>query len=96
MADNMKYEWDEKKRQKNIVERGLDIAVLAPIVLSGRNTVFMPDIRRNYGEKRGLAFGIVRDLRLCVCFTLRGDVVRLITIYKVNKKDWGNYYGKIN
>ena len=94
MVGSIKYEWDENKRQKIIEERSLDIAVLAPSVLSGKNTLFLPDKRREYGEERWLAFGIVRSLRLCVCFTLRSDVVRLITIYKVNKKDWEKYYGK--
>jgi len=96
MVDELKYEWDEVKRQKNIIERGLDIAVLAPMLISGDHTIFMPDRRQDYGEERWLAFGLVKNLRLCVCFTLRLDVVRLITIYKVNKKDWENFYVKNN
>ena len=96
MAEKVKYEWDENKRQKIIAERSLDIAVLAPMVFSERNTVFLPDNRKDYGEERWLAFGIVNSVRLCVCFTLRIDVVRLITIFKVNKRDWEKYYGKDN
>ena len=94
MAKRTEYEWDENKRQKIINERGLDIAVLTPMVLAGRQTVFLPDKRQDYGEERWLAFGIVHGLRLCACFTLREDIIRLITIYKVNKKDWENHYGK--
>ena len=70
MQKKVVYEWDENKRQKNIDERGLDITVLAPMVLTGSDTVFIPDKRRDYGEERWLAFGIVRNLHLCVCFTL--------------------------
>ena len=94
MTVKVKFEWDDDKRQKNIDKRGLDIAILAPMVLYSQNTVFRADIRQDYGEERWLAFGIVHNVRLCVCFTLREDVVRLITIHKVNKKDWENYYGK--
>jgi len=94
MTENIKFEWDDDKRHKIINERGLDIAVLAPLVLSGKDTLFLCDMRRDYGEDRWLAFGIVRSLRLCVCFTIRIDIVRLITIFKVNKKDWEKYYGK--
>ena len=94
--EKLKYEWDENKRQKIIAERNLDIAVLAPIIFAEQNTVFLPDNRKDYGEERWLAFGIVHSLRLCVCFTLRGDVVRLITIYKVTKREWGKYRGKDN
>jgi len=96
MAEVERFEWDENKRQKIIQECGLDISVLAPLVLAAPNTVFLPDNRRDYGEERWLAFGIVSGLRLCVCFTLRNDVVRLITIYKVNKRDWEKYYGNEN
>ena len=94
MPDKLKYEWDENKRQRNIDERRLDIAVLGPMVINGRNTIFFPDKRKDYGEERWLAFGIVQSLRLCVCFTFRRDAIRLITIYRVNKKDWENNYGK--
>jgi len=94
MTDKVKFEWDPKKRQKNIDERGLDIVMLAPDLLASPSTKILPDKRKNYDEERWLAFGIVEKLRLCLCFTQRGDSVRLITIYKVNNKDWEKHYGK--
>ena len=90
------FEWDEEKRQKNIDKRGLDIAVLAPLLFAEPDTIIRPDNREDYGEKRQLAFGIVNGVRLCVCFTLRENVIRLITIYKINKRDWEKHYAKNN
>ena len=97
MMDNkLIYEWDEEKRQKNINERGLDITVLAPLVFSDPNVVIEQNNKLDYGEDRFRAYGLVEDLRLCVCFTMRENVVRLITIFKLKKKDWGKYYERKN
>jgi len=90
----VQYEWDENKRQENIEKRGLDMVILAPLVFADPFVVIEPDTRRNYGEERFLAYGLVAGERLCVCFTLRGAVIRLITIFKLNRKDWEKHYGK--
>ena len=86
------FEWDEEKRYKNINERGLDIAALGPLVLADPNVVIRQDERQDYGEERWQAYGNVDGLCLCVCFTLRGNVIRLITIFKLNKTDWEKHY----
>ena len=96
MDNKLKFEWDEVKRQKNINGRGLDIAVLAPLVLADPNVVIEQDNKLDYDEDRFLAYGMADGLRLCVCFTLRKEVVRLITIFKLNKKDWEKCYERKN
>ncbi|MCL2380584.1 MAG: BrnT family toxin [Treponema sp.] len=96
MTSEIMFSWNEAKRQENIKKRGLDIAVLASKVFADPNVIFRQDIRKDYGEDRYLAYGMASGLRICICFTLRGEVVHLITIFKVNKKDWEKYYaGKI-
>ena len=92
MNNDLVFEWDEIKRQKNINERGLDIAALAPLVLADPNVVIEQDDKIDYGEERYRAYGSVADLRLCVCFTMRQNVIRLITIFKLNKNDWRKCY----
>ena len=88
--------WDEGKRQENIEKRGLDIAILAPKVFADPNAEIESDFRRNYGEARYLIYGMADDLRLCICFTFREDVIWLITIFKIHEKNWGKHYGKKN
>ena len=90
------FEWDEEKRQKNIEERNLDIVDIAPEMLTNQDTVIWPDNRKDYGEKRFRAFGIVKEKHICLCFTKRNDKIHLITIYKMRKKEWEKYYGKNN
>ena len=92
----MKYEWDESKRQEIIAVRDLDIRELGPAVFEDPDVKIRDDDRRDYGEERFNAYGMVGNLRLCLCFTYRegGEVMRFITIFIVNKKDWENKYGK--
>ncbi|MDR1826081.1 MAG: BrnT family toxin [Rickettsiales bacterium] len=96
MEDKIVYEWDEAKRQKLIAERGLDIAVFGPDVVEAADGWVEPDERKNYGEARAKAYAVVDDLRLCVCYTVRDENIRLITIYKVKEKIWRKHYENKN
>jgi len=92
--ENKEYSWYSGKRQENIYKRGLDFVEFAPKIFADPNVVIRIDKRKNYGEKRYLAFGIADGMRLCLCFTLRNELIHLITIYKVNKRDWEKNYGQ--
>jgi len=91
---NEKYSWNPEKRKQNIKERGLDFVDLADKVFADPNFVIKADDRDDYGEDRYLAYGLVNEKRLCVCFTPRGEKLHLITIFRVNKRDWEKCYGK--
>jgi uncharacterized DUF497 family protein len=86
------YEWDEVKRQKLIATRGLDIAVLGPKVMTDPALVWKLDDRKDYGEPRYLAYGSAYGLHFCVCYTPRGTIIRLITIFRIREKDWRKYH----
>lgn len=94
VKDEIKFSWNEDKRQENIAKRGLDIAILAVKVFNDPNAKIRPDLRKEYGEDRFLIYGKADDLRICICFTLRNTEIHLITIFKMHKKDWEKYYGK--
>jgi len=94
------FRWDENKRQENIEKRGLDIVILAPKVFADPNAEIERDLRKQYGEDRYLIYGMADDIRICICFTMRKeggiDVIWLITIFKIHKKNWEKHYGKKN
>ena len=96
VMNEIKFMWDEGKRKENIKKRGLDIAILAPMVFNDPNAEIERDLRKNYGEDRYLIYGLADGLRLCICFTPREDVIWLITIFKLHKKDWEKHYGTKN
>lgn len=89
---NEKYSWDSGKRELNIETRGLDFVALADFVFADPNIVIVEDERRDYGETRYLAYAMVGETRLCLCYTPRAGKTHLITIFKMRKKEWSKYY----
>ena len=93
MNDEIKLEWDETKRQQTLKERGLDFS-LARHILTDPNMVRRIDDRRNYREIRYIAYGMVQGEILCLCYTMRGKVYRIISLRYTHKKEREKYYGQ--
>jgi uncharacterized DUF497 family protein len=88
----MEYEFDPAKDARNIVERGLSLA-LAPYVFEELMHV-ADDDRKDYGERRQVAYGLIRG-RLFVCvFTDRGKIRRVISLRKANSREIASYAQK--
>jgi uncharacterized DUF497 family protein len=86
-------EYDDKKNRRNIEERGLSFDV-AKHVLADPNVAARIDDRKDYGETRIVSYGLADGDRLRLCWTPRGDKIRVISLYKVHLKEWEKYYGK--
>jgi len=86
-------EYDEEKNRRNIEERNLPFS-LAKGVFADPNMTLDTDRRWDYGEIRYISYGLVDGLRLKLCWTWRGDKVRVITLHQVHKKEWEKHYGK--
>jgi hypothetical protein len=75
------FEWDERKRLRNLEEHGVDfrraVQIFDDAVLEA------PDTRRSYGETRFLALGHVEDEYYMVVYTWRGQARRIISAWKV-------------
>jgi len=89
---NDKFSWDSEKRKLNIETRGLDFVMFADFVFADPDVVIREDNRHDYNEERFLAYAMVEETRLCLCFTPRGDKIHLITIFKVKEKQWRKNY----
>ncbi len=77
--------WDENKRRKTLVERGLDMADVSKI-FDGQ-FVTDPDLRFEYGEKRFVTYGYL-DGRLCaVVWTPRHKSLHIISLRKTNERE---------
>jgi len=90
---NIALEYDEEKNRRNIEERDLPFS-LARGVFADMNMKQRTDDRWDYGEIRYISYGFVDGLRLKLCWTPRGDKVRVISLFQVRKKEWEKYYGK--
>lgn len=85
----MRIEYDAAKSRRNARRRGLHFAD-ATELLSGPH-VRRHDTRRDYGEQRVIAYGLIRG-RMHVCvYTLRGDAHRIISPRKANRREVDAY-----
>lgn len=82
----MKLEWDEKKRQQTLTNRGLDFADCGT-VLSGEPRLERIDSRHDYGEIRWVTLGFLSRRLVVILYTKRRDVYRIISMRKANLRE---------
>jgi uncharacterized DUF497 family protein len=88
------FEWDERKSEWTLLERGFDFAYAATIFLGP--LMERDDMRRDYGENRILATGEAceGDI-LTVAYTWRGENRRIISARlasRSERRDYKNLY----
>ena len=85
----MNFEWDEEKRLANIRKHGVDF-LDAALVFEGE-TIEWVDDRDDYGEERIIALGLSGLNVLRLTFTLRGEIIRIISVQRASKNDQKRY-----
>ncbi len=82
----MKFEWDSKKNEINIRERGVDFADAKEMF--EQELFIAPDSRKNYGENRYIGVGYIQNRLMVVVFTKRRlNTIRIISLRKANKRE---------
>jgi len=77
------FEWDENKNDRNIEKhQGLDFDTAKLIWLG--DVIELPDVRKDYGEDRFVAFGEVDGVIIAVVYTWRGTSRRIISARKAS------------
>jgi hypothetical protein len=79
------FEWDEAKRRANLARHGVDFAAMERFDWSG--AVIRQDRRRDYGEVRLRAMGLIDGRLHEAVFTPRGHKVRIISLRKANARE---------
>jgi len=82
------FEWDEAKRQANIVKHRVDFALVAEIFEG--DYVQIEDSRFE-GEPRFLALGQFEGKYYVVAFTRRGEARRIISAWEVGERGKRRY-----
>lgn len=80
------FEWDDAKAASNEAKHGVsfDDAVQ---VFDDPGRVEKPDDRRPYGEERLITFGAVDGVAMCVVYTARGKVRRIISARAASRSE---------
>jgi uncharacterized DUF497 family protein len=81
----MPVSYDPAKRAKTLAERGLDFED-AIFVFEGV-TVEVDDLRKNYGERRVVCYGLLDGRLVVVGYTPRGDDRHVFSMRKANERE---------
>ncbi len=77
--------WDERKRRLNREKHGVDFAEIDGFGWDTAHVI--PDERRQYGEARWIALGLIGSRVHVAVYTRRGDALRLIGLRKANQRE---------
>lgn len=81
----MDIEFDPAKDESNIAKHGVSLALAVEMDMETAKVVV--DDRRDYGEQRFCAYGMIEDRMFAMTFTFRPPAVRVISLRKANKRE---------
>jgi uncharacterized protein len=81
----MRITCDPVKRQKTLVDRGLDFKDAAEVFAGP--TLEVEDRRQDYGETRIICFGYLRGRLVVVGYTPRGTARHVFSMRKANARE---------
>ena len=83
------YSFDPAKAASNKALHGVDFADARDF--DWETALVVEDVRRDYGEKRYVALGMIGERMHVMVFSPRGGAVRLISLRKANKREVKRY-----
>ena len=86
----MAFEWDERKREANLVKHGVDFRRMTN--LFDGPTLEVVDARLDYGETRFNCLGEIDGRVYVVTTTWRGADRRIISARQANARERKTYY----
>jgi hypothetical protein len=85
----IKISYDEQKREKTLIERGLDFRD-ALFVFSGEIFEF-EDMRTNYGERRMIVVGHLFARMVIIGYVQRNEYRHIFSMRKANEREIKHY-----
>jgi uncharacterized DUF497 family protein len=85
----VEIEFDPDKDQSNREKHGISLAAAEWMDLDA--AVVVPDQRRDYREHRQRAFGPIDGRLYVLVFTMRGTVLRAISLRRANAREVNRY-----
>jgi uncharacterized DUF497 family protein len=80
----VEIEYDSTKDAANIAKHGVSLAWAARLEIKAVER----DARRLYGEDRFNAFGLIEGVSYCLTFTMRGPIMRAISLRRARQKEY--------
>jgi uncharacterized DUF497 family protein len=89
----MAFEWDERKREANLVKHGVDFVDVT--ALFDGETVEIVDRRKDYGETRLNCVGETKGGVYVVTYVWRGVARRIISARRANARERKAYHARV-
>ena len=89
----MRFEWDDAKRQSNLLKHGFDFVGIEE-VFDG-DTVTILDDRFDYGENRFITLGLLQERVVVIAHTETEEMIRIISVRKATKNEEISYFQQI-
>jgi uncharacterized DUF497 family protein len=89
----MKVVWDEAKRRANLRKHGFDFADVEQVLAGITYTI--EDRRFEYGERRFITFGMLRDTVVVMAHTETPATLRVISMRKATRYEQILYFQSI-
>ncbi len=80
----MEIEYDLAKDEANIAKHGVSLALVADLEI----LTVEEDLRFPYPEPRLRAFGLIDGMPYCLAYTLRGPVMRAISLRRAHIREF--------
>lgn len=89
----MKTVFDPEKNRINIIKHDIDFNEVEHF--DWDNAVIYKDKRKDYGEERRLAIGLIGQRVYILVYTIRKNSLRIISLRKANKREVKKYEKEI-
>ena len=81
--------FDSGKSEKNLLARGISFELATEFEWD--SALIVEDIRKDYGERRFQALGLIGDRLHMMVFTPRANKVHVISLRRANKREVKRY-----
>jgi hypothetical protein len=85
----MHISFDSAKSEKNLLARGISFELAAEFEWD--SALIVEDLRKDYGERRFQALGLIGDRLHMMVFTPRANKAHVISLRKANKREVKRY-----
>jgi uncharacterized DUF497 family protein len=86
MSDMLEFDWDPRKSERCLRERGFSFDFVIPAFADPERRVEMDD-RRDYGEPRYRLYGRIAGRLFVIVYTPRDTVTWIISARKANPRE---------
>lgn len=85
---------DAEKDAINLSKHGVSLMEAAR--MDWDDALIWQDTRRDYGETRMIALGVIDDRLFCAVYVVRKSARRIISLRKANQKEFDHYEKETN